>query len=453
MRVSTIEKQLGIETFASETRGIGGVIRQTCEDFVVEEVLVDGSKAELEPTPPSEITGFGRYLICLMVKRNWNTLLATRRIAKQLGISERRVRIAGIKDKKAVSAQYISIENIKLEKLNRLRIRDINIYPLRYSPNMIFTHMAFGNMFHLTIRGVSHSTAVIQKRISNIRGELNTIEGVPNFFGHQRFGTVRPITHLVGKALAQDRLDEAALVFLANPSLHEHPESREAREKLLGTEDFKEAFRYFPGRLIYERLMLSHLSNRPKDFIGAFRKLPQRLRILFLQAYQSYLFNRFLSQRLLQGIPISEPQIGDYVVKTDIHGLPTDIYVKANLENLNTLSAAARKKEMYVAIPLIGFKQGLSEGVQGEIERSILEKEGMTQDSFHVSSMPEMSARGKLRAALMPIIDLGLEKPFKDELNLDKKRLVVSFSLHRGCYATVVLREFMKPQDVIKAGF
>lgn len=453
MKVPTIEKQLGIETFVTKTRGIGGVIRQMPEDFTVEEVLVDGSKAELEPKLPRQITGEGRYLICLLVKRNWDTLLAARKIAKQLGISERRVRIAGIKDKKALTAQHISIENIKLKQLRRIRVDDIHVYPLRYSPNMIFPHMSFGNTFHITIRNISHSNAVVQERISDMVNELRVLGGIPKFFGHQRFGTIRPITHLVGKALAHDDLERAALLFLAESSPYEHPQSREARQRLQETRDFKEVINVFPRWLLYERLMLAHLVKHPKNFVGAFRRLPRRLCRLFLQAYQSYIFNRFLSQRLLRKIPINEPQIGDYVVKTDSHGLPIRSYIKATHEKIEDLRKKVKKGEMYVAIPLIGFKQTSSEGLQGEIEHSILESEKITQANFYVSSAPEMSAAGELRATMTPIINLNADNPVKDESNLRKKELRISFTLHRGCYATIVLREFMKPRNMIKAGF
>ncbi|MFP3985550.1 MAG: tRNA pseudouridine(13) synthase TruD [Candidatus Bathyarchaeia archaeon] len=453
MRVPVIEKQLGIETFVTKTQGVGGVIRQLSGDFVVEELLIDGSKAEVEPSLPPKLIGEGRYLICLLVKRDWDTLLAIRKIAKRLGISERRVQIAGIKDKKALSAQHISIENIQLEKLQRIRANGIQIYPLRYSPNMIFPHMAFGNAFTLTIRSIHHSAPVIQRRISNIANELHALGGVANFFGHQRFGTIRPITHLVGKALAQNNLKKAVLLFLSKPSLHEHPQSREARQRLMEVQDFREALYYFPRSLLYERLMLAHLAEHPKDYVNALRRLPKRLRSLFLQAYQSYLFNRFLSERINHKIPIDEPQIGDYVVKTDSHGLPTNSYIKATYKNLQTLCKAVRKEKMYVAIPLIGFKQSTSEGAQGEIEQFILENEGVSQNNFYVSSMPEMSAAGELRTAITPLAKLSIEKPAKDNLNVNKKKLRVSFTLRRGCYATVVLREFMKPHNLIKAKF
>ncbi len=454
MKIPQIEKQLGMEAFATAASGVGGLIRQTPEDFVVEEVLVDGSKATIAPEPLSqELDGEGRYLVCLLVKRNWDTLLAVRKIAKQLGISGHRVQIAGIKDKKAVTAQHISIENVKPTALKRIRIKDLHVYPLRYSFNMVFPHMSFGNTFHITIRGISIAATRVRSRTSKIWEQLRLFGGVPNFFGHQRFGTLRPITHLVGKAFAQDDTEKAAMTFLAQPSPHEHPESRKARGSLQETRDFNDALERFPKRLVYERLMLSHLTAHPKDYVGAFKRLPKRLCRLFLQAYQSYLFNRSLSQRLRRDVPINEPQIGDYVVKTDIHGLPTSSHLKAESGNLAGLREAARKKKMYVAIPLIGYKQPPSEGMQGEIEQSILESENVTPNDFYVPSVPRLSAKGGLRAALTPIMDLKTSTPVEDEANSSKNKLKVEFTLHRGCYATVVLREFLKPRNLIAAGF
>jgi tRNA pseudouridine13 synthase len=453
VRVPAIERELGIEIFWSKSRGVGGTIKTVSDDFVVEEMLVDGSRADLEPTKPSEITGEGRYLICQLIKRDRDTLLSVRGIAKQLGISERRVRIAGIKDKKALTAQHISIENMRPEKLTRIRMMGIQVHPLRYSVNMVFPHMSYGNRFHITIRDLSHRRPTLQERASNVLNELRMLGGIPNFFGHQRFGTVRPITHLVGKAIAQNDLEKAALIFLAKASLHEHPESYEARQRLWKTRDYREALAYFPKRLLYERMMLARLAKNPRDYKGAFRRLPLRLRNLLLQAYQSYLFNNFLSQRVLRRIPLDEPQPGDYVIKIDNHGLPTNSYEIAKAENIRSLSSAVEKTKMSIGIPLVGSKQSPSGGIQGEIERSILEREEVSQSNFSVEDMPELRAAGRVRPAVTPIIDPEVSSAEKDEINVHKKKLRVAFTLHRGCYATVVLREFMKSRNPIKAGF
>jgi len=453
LNVPRLEKQLGIEVYASPSLGVGGKIRQSSEDFVVKEVLVDGSKAEISPIETQQLVGRGSYLICVLVKRDWDTFLAVRKVARRLGVSPKRIQIAGIKDAHALTAQHISIRRITPEQVSRIRIKDITLRPLRFSEEMVFSQLLLGNQFRVLIRAVSHTSSVTERRVKKVQSELLSLGGVPNFFGHQRFGTVRPITHLVGRSITQGNWKNAALIFLAEPSPHEHPESREARQQLRDTWNFREALRLFPRYLRYERMMLAHLVKQPKDFVGAFRKLPLKLRRIFVQAYQSFLFNRFLSQRIRHGPSINEAQVGDYVVSLDRHGVPTDESTPVTTQSFFHVKKALNEGKMRVAIPLLGFKRKPSEGIQGEIEQEIIEIENVSPRNFYVPLMPEISAPGRLRAILAPVIKLSVEQPAKDLLNPSKREVELKFTLHRGSYATVLLREFMKPRNLIEAGF
>lgn len=453
MNVPRLEKQLGIEVYASSSLGIGGKIRQFSEDFVVEEALLDGSKAEISPVETQQLVGKGHYLICVLVKRDWDTFLAVRKVAKRLGISPKRIQIAGIKDAHALTAQHISIRRITPEQVSRVKIKDITLRPLRFSEEMVFSQLLLGNQFRVLIRAISHTSSVAERRVKKVHGELLSLGGVPNFFGHQRFGTVRPITHLVGRSITKGDWKNAALIFLAQPSPHEHPAAREARQQLQDTRNFREALRLFPRYLRYEQMMLTHLTKQPKDFVGAFRKLPLKLRRIFVQAYQSFLFNRFLSQRIRRGIPLNETQVGDYVVNLDNQGILTDEFTLVTAQSLSHVKKALNEGKMRVAIPLLGFKQNPSEGIQGEIEQEIIETENVVPRNFYVPLMPEISAPGRLRATLTPMIKLSVEQPTKDSANPPKQEIKLSFTLHRGSYATVLLREFMKPRNLIKAGF
>ena len=453
MKVPRLEEELGIEVYASQSLGIGGRIRQFPEDFVVEEVLVDGSKAKVgnaEIPPP---TGIGRYLVCSLIKRDWDTLLAIRKVAKRLRISGDRIRIAGIKDARALTAQHITISRITPAEIPQLKIQDITLRPLYYSNRKLSSKLLLGNQFHILIRGIPHAANIISHRMEQVQDELSNAGAIPNFFGHQRFGTIRPNTHLVGKFLVQEDLEKAALTFLAEPSLHEHPDSREARQRLHETEDFKEAFHTFPRRLKYEHMMLRHLAAQPRDFLGALRRLPLTLRRLFVQAYQSFLFNRFLSKRIRREIPLNAAQAGDYAVKLDSIGLPTASFTQATAQSLQSIQKAIDENKMCIALPLIGSEQTPSKGVQGEIEKEILETESLTPEDFRISSLPETSSRGGLRTALTPIINLSIQELSKDSANPSSQALKLGFLLHRGSYATVLLREFMKPHDLIAAGF
>jgi tRNA(Glu) U13 pseudouridine synthase TruD len=68
--VPQLERQIGIETYATSTVGVGGAIRRSVEDFVVQEVLVDGSKATAEASAEKPALGASagkqRFLLCVL---------------------------------------------------------------------------------------------------------------------------------------------------------------------------------------------------------------------------------------------------------------------------------------------------------------------------------------------------------------------------------------------------
>jgi tRNA pseudouridine13 synthase len=264
---------------------------------------------------------------------------------------------------------------------------------------------------------------------------------------------VRPITHSVGRAIVEGDLEKATSIFLASSSRHEHPAAREARERLTASKDFHEALNSFPAHLKYERLVLRRLVLYEKDFLGALRELPLKLRKLFVQAFQSYLFNKFLSERINRGIILKEACIGDFVVPLDEHGLPQKNGSMVTKNSLSGINKTIKERKACVAIPLVGFKQPPSKGLQGEIEQKILDEENVKPENFLVSAVREVSAAGGLRAVLAPIIDFGAGAPTSDAENPLKNEVRLRFALCKGSYATVPLREFMKPDNVIEAGF
>jgi len=456
--VPKLEKLIGIGVYATRSLGIGGVIRYFVEDFVVEEVLVDGSKAEISQSVERQVLGSSsvknHYLLCVLVKRDWDTFIALRAVAEQLDTSSRRIQIAGIKDAKAFTAQHITVESVSVEEIEKVQVRDIKIRPIGYLRSKLSPYFLFGNNFHITIRAINHPESTIKKRMTKTIEELEAIGGVPNFFGHQRFGTTRPITHLVGKAFVEGNFRKAAMLFLAKPSPHEHPESRQAREQLQATQDFKQAFRNFPRKLHYERLMLRHLTKKPDDYVGAFRKLPTKLLELFPQACQAYLFNRFLSRRIENGVPLNRAEVGDYAVNMERSGLPMlNMYKTASTQALDEIDDAIKAERMRIAIPLVGFKQHPSQGVQGEIEKQVLDEESISSENFKIKAMPEISARGELRTAITPLNNFLLDEVSEGPENPSRYEAKVSFMLYRGSYATIILREIMKPRNLLLAGF
>jgi tRNA pseudouridine13 synthase len=320
--------------------------------------------------------------------------------------------------------------------------------------NKLSAYYLLGNSFHIRIKAVNHSKTVINRRITKTIKELKAIGGIPNFFGHQRFGTTRPITHLVGKAIIKKDLRKAAMLFLAKASVYEHPSSRQARKQLRTTQDFETALKDFPKQLRYEISMLRHLVRHPEDFAGAFKTLPFKLREMFIQAYESYLFNKFLSRRIALGSPLNMAEVGDYVVAVERSGLPMPTICKTvNLEKRVEINNSMQTGKLRLAIPLIGFKQHPSQGAQGEIEKRILEEEDVSPQDFRITTMPEVSTKGRLRSATTPINNFSASEITPDANRPFRHEVKATFMLYRGSYATILLREIMKPRSALKAGF
>ena len=458
MGIPAIDQTLGMKVYASKTLGIGGVIRDSIEDFRVEEVLADGSVASIEEQEDNNALGATahqqRYLLCVLIKRGWDNLSAVLRIAKELGISQRQIQIAGIKDARAVTAQHITIEGVSAEEISGIRIRDVEVRPLGYFRDGLAPFYLLGNKFRVRVKGISHREANTSRIIGETICALESSGGIPNFFGHQRFGTKRPITHIVGKAIAKGNFEEAAMLFLTQTSDYEHPESRQARADLRSNQNFKQALEDFPRQLRYERAMLGHLAEEPKDFIGAFQRLPPKLQELFVQAYQSYLFNLFLSERLKAGFSLNKAEPGDIVINVDHSGLPMSRTGKAaSAESLADINNLVRVGKMRVALPLIGLKQKPSEGVMGEIQREILEAEGVETKGFRVSGLKIMSRKGELRAVVSPVKKFEFQNTASKEDSSSAREVELSLMLLRGSYATMFLREIMKPEDPVSSGF
>ena len=449
MPIPDLDKLLGMDAYATKTEGMGGRIKESVDDFVVEEVLVDGTKASVNGVVPSRVIGSTaqrqRFLLCLMVKRNWDTFIATKNIAKSLGIDQNRVQFAGIKDAKAVTAQHITIENVSVEDAAKVDVKDLKVTPIGYVREMLSLFYLLGNNFTITIKNPDAPEADAKEHIEQTIQELTQQGGIPNYFGHQRFGTTRPITHLVGKALTQGNFEEAAMLFLAKPSPYEHPSSRQARQQLEETHDFKVACREFSKATPIRTPNAQHLAENPTDYVGAFQRLQPKLQALFVQAHQSYLFNRFLSQRILHGLPLNEAVVGDFVVAVERSGLPlTTVDKVVTAENLAQVNAAVKAGKMRVALPIFGMKQKLSGGVMGEIEREVLAAEGIGDGPIRLNELSRVGGKGGLRTVLTPVKDFKL-------INASADSVQVSFMLLRGCYATVLLRELMKPSDPVNS--
>ncbi|MFH0714941.1 MAG: tRNA pseudouridine(13) synthase TruD [Candidatus Diapherotrites archaeon] len=406
--------------YYTKTPGTGGRIRQRVSDFAVEEIAPNGSacevkafsdkeKTELEHEWP-ENTENREHLIVEMEKFGYDTHSALKQIARSLRCSPKRMGFAGLKDKRAITCQRVSIWNPDLERVKTFRSRYLDLRFLEWSDERIELGDLKGNRFRIVIRGIELDEKETRKRLEACAEEMK--EGIPNFFGEQRFGGLRQVTHVVGKLFLQGKTKEAVMAYLSVEEPREGEEVCAAR-KLARAEKFAEALHLMPYKFKFERILLQHLEQNPNDFAGAFQKLPKSLRYLFTHAVQSHLYNEILKERLKRGFGLNAVE-GDVVED----GVPT--------------------------IPLFGFESKFSKGVAGEIEKMVLEREGVSLKEFQVRELAEMSSKGSRKRIVLKAENLEIGEIGRDEYNEGKIKAAVSFELEKGNYATTVLDELLK---------
>jgi len=392
-------KIYGVENYLTKSPGIGGKIKVRIEDFVVEEVPIEIQK-----------DNDGKYVYAKIKLVNWETNRFVAKLAKYLGISRKRITFAGNKDKRGITTQYFCINhpNKELceEKLKKIKMKGVEVLETFRSNFMLEIGMLKGNRFNVRVRDANIENM-------DVVDEIESYGIFPNFFGPQRFGEDEPYTHIVGKYILEKRYKDAVEYYFSKYSVEEvlRGEHRD-----------------------YEKIMAMHLKENPQDYIGALKKLPRNLLTLFVHAYQSYIFNKIVSKRL----DIEEPhipKIGDVVfIAEEIPNFKREIRV--NEFNLEKMKKLALERRVFVTAPLFGYSTKLSSGIQGDIEREILEEEGITREIFVNKDIPEISSAGRRRPIFIPFENL--------EYKIDKKDVIFKFFLYKGCYATSFLREIMK---------
>ncbi|KON29905.1 hypothetical protein AC480_02300 [miscellaneous Crenarchaeota group archaeon SMTZ1-55] len=264
---------------------VGGTLRAFPRDFIVEEVwetrVCDVSPP---PLPPAEGSGDGtgqepkEYLHFTLVKENWDTIRALNYLRRKVGVSLKRFGFAGMKDKRAITAQRVSLWRGRADVLARLTLHEMLLKEFEYADARITLGTALGNRFTITIRDIPQSQEVIADTLQRFAQEV-TSRGVPNYFGPQRLGGGNAA---VGRAIKDGRLRRGVDVILTKvrPYL--------ADKGIDGV----------PNVFWYEKRMLRHLEAYPNDAAGALRKIPKRIRRLYVHAYQSHLFNSRLQQAI-----------------------------------------------------------------------------------------------------------------------------------------------------------
>ena len=322
--------------------GNEGTIRSLPDDFRVEEI------------PAYLPEGRGSFLYLRVEKRG----LTTRDLVLALmssGLKESEIGVAGLKDKTAVTVQWLSLPKRHAEAVDALEaMPGVRILERSFHRNKLAIGHLHGNRFLLKIRGVDAAAAA---RAQAVLDELAVV-GVANYFGPQRFGRY-----------GSNAIDGLRLL---------------AGERV-------------PGG--------------------------QRLKRFFLSALQSLIFNRLLASRIEAGL-FRSVVTGDWARKHDTGGV--FLVEDAALESMR-----AARLEISATLPLYGKRVQQSDGEAGELEAAVLDGLGLRWSSFGVRRGDRRPSRICLQDTSVRTVEDGLE---------------LAFTLPKGSYATVVLREIMKSE-------
>jgi tRNA pseudouridine13 synthase len=413
-----LERDLGIHYYASDSEGIGGRLRATSGDFLVDEIPLE-----------KKLTN-GPYLICKLTKKNWELQHAVKEIAKRLGISHRRIGWAGTKDRNAVTTQWISLYNITPEKATAVHLKDIILEPIGPSNEGLSLGDLQGNRFDIVIRDPDP-----QDLESRVRSVSETVAaGVPNYFGLQRFGAIRPVTHRVGEWILKGDFEQAVLTYIGMEFPGEPDGIKAIRSEFNATRDPVPALYALPVQMNYERAMLHYLSDHPGDYAGALQVLPPKLLSMFVSAFQSYLFNLSLSRRLDDGDALDDPQPGDRLLFSNGR---TDIVTTANC---NAVKIHLKRGRCIIALFMPGREKIEAKTPGEQMTEALLAEYRISPEDFNRASL---FVRTKFEGAWRPV---ALKTEIRSALDGSSLRLM--FTLPPGHYATTVCREFMKTDPV-----
>jgi tRNA pseudouridine13 synthase len=432
-----LEQTVGIGIYASDPPGIGGRLREEPSDFRVQEV------ESIEPEAIGVDPAAYEYLVIRATLENWDTNDFARELSDRLGISRSRIAWAGTKDRRAVTTQLFTLKGVEPASLPTIRGAEVEAVG-RLGRALEFGDLA-GNRFAIRVRDVSEParSAEITDALRQWGGPDWSV-GVPNFFGQQRFGSERAITHLVGRRILDGDWEGAVMAYVGKPSEHEPEETRQARAFVEETRNWAGAIDRFHEGLRFERAILSALAGGA-SYREALEELPTNLQRLFVHAAQSDLFNRIVTLRVRRDIPLGTPVPGDIVCFTETRGdmtIPDAARLQTVTEDrIDVVTRHCERGRAYVTAPLIGAETTLADGEPGDLARSVLAE---AEVSPIKTDLPE------------PYHSAGTRRPVLVRTNLEttvrsnEDSVTMRFALPKGSYATVLLREYLKcdPRDL-----
>ncbi|MEZ5993998.1 MAG: tRNA pseudouridine(13) synthase TruD [Planctomycetota bacterium] len=383
-----------------------GLIKSANEDFRVFEIPLYG------------FSGSGDHTLVHIEKSGISTFEAQRRICRELKFKERDVGYAGMKDARGITRQWFSFEHTNPESFLALDIPKLKVLEVTKHSNKLKRGHLAANRFEVVLRDVEPDTVPHAQATL----ELLAKRGVPNWYDTQRFGR-RGENPKAGLALLRGDLEAYFRCVLGNADGETDKEVHAAREAYNAGRP-EEAMQLWPSRANQERTALRAVIKDGPTW-NALKKLPQKLKLLQVSSVQSMLFNQALDARF---------EDFDNVWDGDICRLANG--ADFDVEDAGIEQPRAKSLEISPTGPIFGHKMRSPKGREFEIEQQVLEVSGITPEMWDIGR--GLSQKGDRRPFRFIASDVGTEYAEAD------KSLTVCFTLPKGCYATVLLKEITK---------
>ena len=396
--IPEIDSEVGLSVYSTKFSGSKGKIKQSNEDFQVSEVISEKALGTI-----SEDNGLSVYLL---TKNGIDTTHALHDIEKRYGLT---LRALGLKDSNAVTEQFVQTKTVS-RSLEKIEGKKYSLKRIGFSKKPIAKQDMLGNKFRIKI---SDSTNISQ---------FDEYDKILNFFGYQRFGSKRPITHLVGKAIIQKNYQKAIDFLLGYSSKYDSDENNHYRKLISERKSDSEVIDELPKSMDIEITILKSLVKSDDQKI-AIRKIPLQMRRFYVQAYQSYIYNKTLSMAFAYEEDLFLPQENDVCY-----------------DRTNKLGKFQSEPGQRLTVPLVGHSYFKKTRFDYYIQK-ILEEEEVLPSEFLIKDFQEISVEGGFRNSSIQCDDFQASND------------TVEFQLSRGSYATIVIREILKPEDPLSCGF
>jgi tRNA pseudouridine13 synthase len=382
-------------------------LKRIIEDFRVEELI---------SLPPSA----GPFGLYRLTKQSLGTPEAIDAIVSRWKLRRSDVSFAGLKDKHALTTQYLTIAGPPRRGLEQT---NLSLHYVGQVERPIHASDILSNRFEVVIRDLKpDDVASAVQAIESI-----ATAGCPNYFDNQRFGSLGESGDLLAKPWCLGDYERAVWLAVADPNVHDRPIDREAKRILRDHwGDWSTCVkRLRPG---LQNEVATHLARNPTDFRRAITILPHELRSLWLAAFQSHLWNQVLAASINQ---VCKPE---QCLNHTIGGRPLPFFLE--------LDASQRSRLHAQSLPLPSARLHLDDSPLKTLYDQTLAAEGLELRQIRVKYPRDtFFSKGDRSAVFQP-------GEFSHALAADdfypaSQKLTLRLTLRRGSYATILVKRIV----------